>query len=202
MAIFKDVPTQQELWKMFNYHSNGYFIWKIKPANNTNIGDRAGCVSPDGYTRIMVNGVNYFAHRLIYTFFNGNFAKNLKIDHADDNPRNNRIENLQTVTNRENIQKKRKQSNNTSGLVGVHYMKDPQRKSHWHGYYVDESEKRISKFFNNKFAAYHFYCENSARVMGKFYKEKQLSTEDRHGYFDWLIEQTDKQNQDIFQLAA
>lgn len=186
MKLFKALPTQAELWKMFNYHSDGYLIWRIKPAKNINIGDRAGSVNERGYTHISVNGVRYKAHRLIYKFFKGDFNNDLIIDHDDSNPLNNRVENLKAITQKENIQKKKQHSNNISGLSWVSWYKTYKK---WQAQYQDENGKRkFLGYFTSKYEAYHLAAEATAKVKGKNHKE-QLSTEGRHAYMDWLLEQ-------------
>ena len=55
---------------------------------------------------------NYRVHRLVYSAFKGRIIDNLVIDHIDGNKKNNNIENLRQLPNRENcnlgIQEKRK----------------------------------------------------------------------------------------------
>lgn len=45
------------------------------------------------------------------------------IDHADRNPSNNRRSNLRIASHIENMYNRKKQSNNTSGFIGVYYNK-------------------------------------------------------------------------------
>lgn len=46
------------------------------------------------------------------------------IDHADRNPSNNRRSNLRIASHIENMYNRKKQSNNTSGYIGVYYNKN------------------------------------------------------------------------------
>ena len=70
----------------------------------------------DGYmcVKFRVNNEikNYRVHRLVYESFKGRIIDNLVIDHIDGNKKNNNIENLRQLPNRENcnlgIQEKRK----------------------------------------------------------------------------------------------
>ena len=69
----------------------------------------------DGYmcVKFRVNNEikNYRVHRLVYSAFKGRIIDNLVIDHIDGNKKNNNIENLRQLPNRENcnlgIQEKR-----------------------------------------------------------------------------------------------
>ena len=47
----------------------------------------------------------FLVHRLVYEAFNGKIPEGYTIDHIDQNPLNNNIENLQCITKQENIQK-------------------------------------------------------------------------------------------------
>lgn len=47
--------------------------------------------------------VSELAHRVVYRSFVGEISKNLEINHKDENKHNNRLENLEIVTRRENI---------------------------------------------------------------------------------------------------
>src|SRR5690554_2958435 len=67
--------------------------------------------------------VSRTVHSLIAETFLGYTCTNRKIviDHIDNNPLNNRLDNLQIITNRENSIKDTK---NKSGFVGVFFMKN------------------------------------------------------------------------------
>ena len=54
---------------------------------------------------------NWLIHRLVWTIFKGEIPEGMEIDHIDDNPRNNKLDNLRLVTREENVKKmKPKQS--------------------------------------------------------------------------------------------
>lgn len=195
----KPMPTQARLKFLFDYRDDGVLIWKNPRANRCNVGDVAGYLRPDGYTLVRVDGDLHLLHRLIKQWHDGNVTTNIVIDHDDNNPANNRIENLKSLTNRKNLQKRKQQSNNTSGLSWVSWNKNAKK---WQAQYRDETGKsKHLGYYANKYEAYHIAAEATAVVKGKNHKE-QLSVEDRHNYMDWLIEETDKQNQDLFKLAA
>lgn len=44
-----------------------------------------------------------YIHHLVWTTFNGEIPEDMEIDHIDDNPRNNHIDNLQLVNRRSNM---------------------------------------------------------------------------------------------------
>lgn len=69
--------------------------------------------------RVHYNGFRYNAHRLVWIIHSGQIDDSKVIDHLDGNPFNNRIENLQIKTVRENNQNVKLSSKNKSGVCGV-----------------------------------------------------------------------------------
>ena len=53
----------------------------------------------------MQMGKLHYVHRLVYETFIGEIPEGLEIDHKDGNPLNNSVDNLQTITRRQNILK-------------------------------------------------------------------------------------------------
>jgi hypothetical protein len=49
-----------------------------------------------------------------------------QIDHINGNKKDNRLENLRAVSNRENLRNKKIYKNNTSGTIGVSFYKSKQ----------------------------------------------------------------------------
>lgn len=49
--------------------------------------------------------IHYSVHRFIYQCFNGIIPQDLQIDHIDNNPSNNKLQNLQLLTSSENTKK-------------------------------------------------------------------------------------------------
>jgi hypothetical protein len=72
-----------------------------------------------GYLKIGRKDKTLYWHRLVYEHFNGPIPDGMKIDHIDNDPSNNRIENLRLVTHKSNVRKVKKHRNNTSGFPGV-----------------------------------------------------------------------------------
>ena len=59
---------------------------------------------PDGYFQIEIAERKYYVHRIIASCFLGLDIENLEdiVDHKDGKPSNNRVENLQVITQQEN----------------------------------------------------------------------------------------------------
>ena len=107
-----------EINERFEY-KDGVLYRKISTCNRVKKGDKVGCPNDQGYLLTNINGRHYRVHRIIFFMFTGRQPN--YIDHIDGDPSNNKIENLQEVTQTENMLKARKQSNNTSGTIGVSF---------------------------------------------------------------------------------
>ena len=59
--------------------------------------------TPKEYVRI--GGLNVSLHRMIWVAFFGNIPKGLVLDHIDGDRSNNRLDNLQLLTHRQNVSK-------------------------------------------------------------------------------------------------
>jgi hypothetical protein len=134
----KSLPNQDRLLECFDYfQESGDIFWKERPKHhfksdwstrswNTRFsgkvaGRRMKTPSGKSYLEISVDGVRYFAHRLIWMLVNG--VEPEEIDHLDGNGLNNRIDNLRDVLRTENGKNLKLKSNNASGVCGVSWRK-------------------------------------------------------------------------------
>lgn len=69
---------------------------------NKQTGKIAGGLTDEGYIRIRINHVEYRAHRIIWTMFNGEIPEGLLIDHINGINSDNRLENLRLATRQQN----------------------------------------------------------------------------------------------------
>jgi hypothetical protein len=106
---------QKYLLELFEY-KDGELYWKISPSNNTAIGSKAGTKKAQ-YTKIGINGVRYYAHKIIFMMIHGYCPK--LITFIDGNRQNCKIENLQEITSSQLIAKVSRRIDNTSGYKGV-----------------------------------------------------------------------------------
>ena len=69
-----------------------------------------GTIRPDGYLRISINDSGtrkgYYNHRFIYECYNGKINNpKLVVDHINEKKTDNRLENLQLITERQNMKR-------------------------------------------------------------------------------------------------
>lgn len=118
--------TAERVRELLSYDpSTGEFRWRVDKGR-VRPGDLAGVAADNGrgkkYWKIKIDGRKYLAHRLAWLVTHGHHPLNV-IDHIDGNGRNNRLQNLRSVSVSENQKNLRKSSNNTSGVVGVVWCK-------------------------------------------------------------------------------
>lgn len=107
MKSIKTIPlTQDQLNNRFEYR-DGSLFYKESEGRQLK-GSRAGKVKPEfnGYTRVWHDGAYYMQHRVIYKMHHGDdFETSGVLDHINGIKHDNRIENLQHITQKENTQR-------------------------------------------------------------------------------------------------
>lgn len=88
------------------------FDGRYKLSGNGDVYDtlNRALVFPPGdgeYFTLHYGGNSYFVHRLVYKYFIGEIPNDCVIDHKDNNIFNNSFDNLQAITQNENIKKER-----------------------------------------------------------------------------------------------
>lgn len=120
--------THARLLEVLDYSAeSGLFIWK-KTTNrrmNRMVGHVAGCLRPDGYLTIGLDGEAFLAHRLAWFWSTGNWPAE-EIDHKNGVKTDNRLTNLREANRSENRQNTRR-AFSSSGLVGVSWCKREKR---------------------------------------------------------------------------
>jgi hypothetical protein len=118
--------TQDELLQILSYApDSGEFTWRKRMGVRGIVGSNAGCMTDRGYLRIMINSVNFQAHRLAYLYMTGDWP--CEIDHINHNRMDNRWRNLRNTSSAGNSRNKTIYKNNKSGRVGVHWVKRTNR---------------------------------------------------------------------------
>lgn len=102
----KQYPSQARLREAFDYHPDGYLVWRIKPSKGPDrTGQIAGGKQRDGRRHICIDGFLAQANKLIWIWHYGQVPEGIDVDHIDNDGTNDRIENLQLLTHRDNVGK-------------------------------------------------------------------------------------------------
>lgn len=122
------LPSQQELRAAFEYNPHsGALIWKhrarVRQCTNTRYAGTPAlaCRSRHGYLEGTFNGQLYAQHRIIWKLVTGEEPD--EIDHINGDRSDNRFVNLRNVSRGLNRLNTKRQSNNTSGVTGVRWLK-------------------------------------------------------------------------------
>ncbi len=131
MAKSKTLPHKNVLNDLFRYDSKaGVLLWRHRPhycfksLRDADAWNSRYCNTPagnsiNGYLRVSISGERYLVHRVIYKMITG--LEPEIIDHIDGNPRNNRIDNLRSVSVTENAQNAALPVTNQTGCRGVQW---------------------------------------------------------------------------------
>lgn len=135
------------------------------------------------YIDIRVGGKTFKGGRVVWELFNGVIQDKMVIDHIDGNPHNNKISNLSCKTIAGNARNRKLPLNNTSGKVGVHWLKtktDMRAMVRWN----DLDGNRKSKSFSVKSVgeelAFKLACEYRDKILVELNSNGAGYTE-RHG---------------------
>lgn len=88
-------------------------------------------INKRGYVRARIKRVEVLVHRAIWILHNGAIPSGLVVDHINGNRIDNRIENLQLLTDRQNAAKIKSNKSNTSGFRGVREMPSGKNARRW-----------------------------------------------------------------------
>lgn len=109
------------LKKLLSYEpGTGVFTWLVNKGRIRK-GTQAGTMRKDGYRLIMIDHKLYYAHRLAIFYMTGEYPTSV-IDHKDQNPINNKYDNLRLFDRSRNaVNGKVRRKNNSSGHRGVYW---------------------------------------------------------------------------------
>lgn len=94
---------------------SGRCFWRVGPR----AGKEAGCREPRGYVKIMIGGVQYRRHRIVWTAAHGPIPPGMEIDHRSTDRTDDRIANLRLATHSQNAVNRDRPVGRTSSVLGV-----------------------------------------------------------------------------------
>lgn len=109
------------MWGDLFEYKDGTLFWKVSTNRRIKQDSAAGSTQKDGYVRIKIDGVNYYAHRIVFALHHGYMPE--CVDHIDGNRSNNKIENLREANVTLNNWNKKIRSDSKSGHKGVWWHK-------------------------------------------------------------------------------
>lgn len=129
----------------FDYNpETGLLTWKVS-AGPCKAGNRAGTWVGD---RLRVGWLKQYhpATHIIWLWMTGKWPDKV-VDHKDGNPSNDKWNNLQNIYKCQDSSKKVKQSNNKSGIPGVHYC-------NWRKRWIVQRRQQGKPFLGKSFTKY------------------------------------------------
>lgn len=156
--------THARLLEVLDYNpTTGLFVWRVNTANRDLVGRVAGTTTHNGYVQVWVDNRAYLGHRLAWFYSFGVWPK--RIDHRDQNKKNNRLSNLRDVTQSQNMANVGRRANNTSGFKGVAWHKQAKK-------YVARIKVNYRNIhlglFDTPEAAHSAYCAKAKELFGEF----------------------------------
>lgn len=156
--------TQEYLKEILNYDPiTGLFTWRKRN------GQIAGCIRAHGYIKIKIFYRHYEASNLAWLYVYGKFP-NICIDHINNNPMDNRIENLREATLQQNQWNKGLQRNNTTGFKGVSIDTSVANGKRYRARAKTNGKEKIIGYFYTPEEAHAAYCEYINKNRGEFAK--------------------------------
>jgi hypothetical protein len=161
------LPSQERLMELFEYNGDGG-LKRLVSAGNQKAGIIAyGKREKCGRRRLLVDGEHYLFHRVLWKLIYGNEPK--FIDHINQDPSDNRIENLRQVDKCSNSRHQKLPINNTSGFFGVSWHADMGK---WVSKICVNSKKVHAGYHTNIKDAVLAYNEKCNELHGEFGKSK------------------------------
>jgi hypothetical protein len=100
---------------------SGKLCWRERDRNLSGL-EAGGVDRRDGYRRVRIDGRMCLTHRVIIAMVEREWPK-AQVDHINGNRSDNRLSNLRSVEQRENLLNKKRYRSNTSGVTGVNWHK-------------------------------------------------------------------------------
>lgn len=174
MEIWKDVKGFEGCYQVSDLGSVKSLSRFVKNGRNANRVISERILKPGtvrgGYQQVVLNKqgmkcLNMRVHVLVWETFKGKRDKSKVIDHINNDPKDNRLTNLQEITPRENTSKDR--NGYSSNYVGVSYYK---RYKKWGSYIRINSKSKYLGYFNTELEAHRAYQNKLAEIIQEPHK--------------------------------
>jgi len=153
-------PDLARLKALLHYDPDtGEFRWVQTRSNVIKAGDKAGLISNEGYARIGLDKVRYFAHRLAWLYMTGEWPAH-QIDHINGNRGDNRWCNLRQVTPQQNTWNQRNPKG-ANPYLGASYVK---RMRKWLGYITVHGKRHRLGYYDTPEEAHAAYIRAKEKL--------------------------------------
>jgi len=149
-----------------NYQYLDGNLYRTKNICGQKIGSIAGWVTNCNgrqYRKMSINKKIVYVHHAIFLLHHGYLPS--YIDHIDGNPLNNRIENLRSATQSQNMGNSKLKKNNSSGYKGVTFRKDTKK---WNASIMVNGKHISLGCYKTKEEARDAYIIGSKKYFGEF----------------------------------
>lgn len=130
------------------------FIYNEGKLINKRTGKVEGWIDNSGYYRVWFNGKKTLSHIIIWEIFYGKIPDGMQINHKNCNRTDNRIENLELVTQHQNLQRMKRHIDGK--LVGACFDKS---KNRWMSCTKKEQKFIFLGYFDSEQEAHERYLE-------------------------------------------
>lgn len=145
---------------------DGYLRWKVKRPGGINPGDRAGTSQDNWYISVCFFGHRDRAHRIVWMMHNGHIPEGYTIDHKDNDPSNNHIDNLRLATHSQNTSNRRLVYGvNNSGYKGVFHVA---RVNKWRAQITANGKCKSLGYFDTPEQGHAAYVKAANKLHGEF----------------------------------
>lgn len=144
--------------------ADGLFRWRESVGSRARAGDVAGSTDATGYVQIVLDGVKYFAHRLVWLHQFGDWPSD-QIDHVNGLRSDNRLCNLRNATRSQNLANQGPRKDNSSGFKGVSFSA---RKAKWRAYIRQGGKQCHLGYFHSSDEAHVAYSRAAVATFGDF----------------------------------
>lgn len=150
--IFKDIPGYEGLYKISNLGNVKTFHYNINRLLSL-------CNSKYGYKTVTLSKnkktTTITVHLLMaITFLNHTSGRKVVVDHKDNDKTNNRLNNIQIITQRKNCSKDKHRYNSSSKYIGVSRGK---RRNKWRSHIQINGKLKYLGSFKDEYKAHLAY---------------------------------------------
>ena len=168
IRYISDIHLDWDEYFYYDETSPSCLRWKVDILHRIKKGDICGYINTQGYWSVMLQGVNYLQHRIIYEMLKEDSLAGYFIDHIDGHRENNLINNLKKVSKAENNRNCKISKNNKSGITGVYSVMKGNKK-----FWVAKWRHLESKQRHKYFSVFE-YGDEEAKAMAAEFREAIL----------------------------